>query len=234
MKARRAKAQIVRRTLGYIRVSSESQMDHGVSLDAQRARIAAYCVAMSWPVSEVIDDPGRSAGTLERPGMATILEAVRRGEVERIIVTKLDRLTRSMRDLSDLLDLFSEHDVALVSIGETLDTSTAAGRMMINLLGVFSQWEREVVGERTVAALSHMRKQRQVYGRVPFGFTRSGGILHENPEEQAIKAEAIAMDRNGRSYREIGAMLRERTGRVWGPSSVRAMLRSRITAESAA
>ena len=78
-----------------------------------------------------------------------MLDAVNRGLVERIVVAKLDRLTRSVRDLDELINLFAKHAVALVSIGETLDTSTATGRMMVNLLGMISQWEREAIGERT-------------------------------------------------------------------------------------
>jgi site-specific DNA recombinase len=232
LRTRRTKQITARLTLGYARVSSEAQVDQGVSLDAQRARIAAYCVAMGWPLSEVVEDPGRSAKSLERPGMTKTLEAVRRGEVERVIVSRLDRLTRHTGDLAHLLELFAKHDVALVSINETLDTGTASGRMVVNMLAVLAQWERETIGERTAAALGHKRQQRQVYGPTPFGFIRIGGTLVEEPQEQAIKAHAVAMDREGSSFREIGAMLTARTGRVWGPSSVRAMLRSRMALEA--
>jgi len=172
-----------RQTFGYVRVSSESQADNGVSLDAQEAKISAYCVAMEWPLSEVISDPGRSAKSLERPGMASILEAVRAGLVERVVITKLDRATRSTRDLADLLDLFARHDVALVSIGETLDTGSAGGRLVVNLLGVVAQWEREACGERTSTALAHKRRERAAYGPTPFGFVRQGAALVTDARE---------------------------------------------------
>ena len=231
MKARKTNPVSVRRIVGYVRVSLD---DQGISLEAQEAKIGAYCVAMDWPVSEVIRDPGRSARTLERPGIGNLLAQVRRGEIERIIVAKLDRLTRSMKDLAELLDLFAKTGTALVSIGETLDTSTAAGRMVTNMLGVLAQWERETCAERTSGALSHKRQQRQAYGRTPFGFVRVGDALEEHSEEQLIKGLAVTMDKAGSSFREIGAMLRARTGRSWGPSSVRAMLRSRIVVEAVA
>ncbi|MGB6950913.1 MAG: recombinase family protein, partial [Candidatus Cybelea sp.] len=123
-----------RLTVAYVRVSTEDQAREGVSLDAQEARIGAYALAMGFSVSETVRDAGESAKSLNRPGIASLLERVRAGGIERIVVAKLDRLTRSVRDLGELIDLCAKHGVALVSIGETLDTSTAAGRMVVNML----------------------------------------------------------------------------------------------------
>jgi DNA invertase Pin-like site-specific DNA recombinase len=235
MKARRTNKAIVNRlTISYSRVSTESQASEGISIDAQEARIAAYCVAMGWPVSEVIHDAGCSAKTLKRPGIGWILDAIKRGEVERVVITRLDRITRSISDLNDLIQLCSKHDTALVSIAEVLDTASAGGRLVCNLLGVVAQWTREQIAENTASALAHKRAQRQVYGRTPFGFIRQDKTIVPHPQEQVVKAEAIRMDRAGASFREIGAMLTDRTGRFWGPSSTRAMLRSKIATENAA
>ena len=206
MKHRNTKPNVERRTLGYIRVSTE---DQAISLDAQEARIRAYAVAMDWTLSEVIRDPGCSGKDLQRPGMTMLLAAVERGEVERIIVAKLDRLTRSSGNLDFLLGLLEKHDVSLVSIGETLDTSTASGRMVVGMLGVVAQWEREAIVERTTSALSHKRSQLQAYGRVPFGYRREGDTLVPEPSEQAARTEAVRMDKAGHSFREIGRFLNE-------------------------
>lgn len=231
MKARKTTESAIRHTFGYVRASTEDQM---ITIDAQEAKIRAYALAMDWALAEVVSDPGRSAKSLERPGIAKILEAVRRGEVERIIVSRLDRLTRSTRDLADLLDLFSKHGVALVSIGETLDTSSAAGRMVVNMLGVVGQWEREAIAERTSTALAYKRKNLVAYGKIPFGYRRNGDALVPHADEQGVLAEALRMDKAGASFREIGRMLADRCGKTWGPSSVRAMLRSRIVLEATA
>jgi site-specific DNA recombinase len=159
MRASRACTPVTdRRTIAYVRVSTEDQAMTGVSLDAQEARVGAYCTAMGWDLSEVVRDAGESAKSLKRPGIAAIIQQARDGAVERVVVAKLDRLTRSIRDLSDLIDLCAKHDVALVSVGETLDTSSAAGRMVVNMLGVVGQWEREAVAERTSTALTHKRR----------------------------------------------------------------------------
>jgi site-specific DNA recombinase len=156
-----------RKTIGYVRVSTAEQAEQGLSLDAQTARIAAYCAAMEFPVSEVIRDAGASAKTLQRPGMSALLERIRNGEIERIVVAKLDRLTRSVRDLCNLVELCVEHDVALVSASESLDTSSAAGRMVVHMLGVVAQWEREAIGERTREALAAKKRRGEHLGRRP-------------------------------------------------------------------
>jgi site-specific DNA recombinase len=236
MKRRKAALNQDRVTVAYVRVSTEDQADKGVSLDAQEARIAAYAVALGLEVSEVIRDAGASAKTLERPGMTRILQGVRVGRVGRVIALKLDRLTRSTRDLAALLDLFAKHDAALVSVSEHLDTQTAAGRMVVSMLGVVAQWEREAIAERTSFALAHKRSAGTAYGPTPFGYERVDGSLLPVATEQAAIAEAIRMDRNGASFREIGAMLTARgvmpkRGRAWYASSVRAMLRSRMVTE---
>lgn len=228
-----------RRTVAYVRVSTQDQATEGVSLDAQEARIAAYCVAMGWPVSEVIRDAGESAKSLQRPGIANVLGDVRAGRIDRVVILKLDRLTRSTRDLADLLELFSKSETALVSVSENLDTSSACGRLVVNMLGVVAQWEREAIAERTASALAHKRQRRTAYGATPFGFVRVGDALVPEPREQAALKDAVRMDRDGASYREIGAMLTAtgvtpHRGKAWHASTVRAVLRSKMTTEAAA
>jgi site-specific DNA recombinase len=208
MKSRKAsKSAVDRRSIAYVRVSTDDQARDGVSLAAQEARIAAYARAMDFPVSQVIRDAGESAKSLQRPGMASLLAQIPAGSVARVVVAKLDRLTRNVRDLSDLIELCAKHDVALVSVGETLDTSTAAGRMVVNMLGVVAQWEREAIGERTATSLAHKRRQRAAYAPTPFGYVREGAALVPSAAEQAALQEAIRMDRAGTSFREIAAML---------------------------
>ena len=227
-----------RKSIGYVRVSTDDQAREGVSLDAQAARIASYCVAMGWDEPEAVRDAGESAKSLQRPGIDAVLASIRRGEVERLIVAKLDRLTRSVRDLSDLIDLCAKHGVALVSVAETLDTGSAAGRMVVSMLGVVAEWERSACGERTASALAHKRSRGNVYGPVAFGYRREGDRLVPVAEEQSALAEALRMDRAGASFRAIGRMLTERgtmphRASSWHASSVRAVLRSRMALEAA-
>lgn len=241
MVARRKKAAhgIARTTVAYIRVSTEDQATTGVSLDAQEARIAGYALAVGYQVDRVIREAGISAKTLQRPGVDEILAGIRSGAIERVIVLKLDRITRSTRDLADLLETFAKADAALISVSENLDTSSAAGRMVVNMLGVVAQWEREAIAERTATALGHKRATARVYGPTPFGYRRDGAALVPIPDEQAALDEAIRLDHAGVSFRAIGRALTDRgmrphRGTAWHASSVRAMLRSKMVVERAA
>ena len=240
MKRRRIAAPAARRRIvGYCRVSTDEQAASGVSLAAQDARIRAYAVAQARELDEIIVDAAHSAKSLQRPGIARILADVRSRQIEAVIVLKLDRLTRSTRDLADLLDLAAKYDVALISLSESLDTSTAAGRMVVSMLGVVAQWEREAISERTSLALSHKRLQGKVYGSTPFGYRREGHYLVRNPEEQRALVEMIRLDTEGASYREIARMLERRGisprkgGDKWYASSVRSVLRSKSSRDNA-
>ncbi len=223
-----------RRIVGYVRVSTEDQAREGVSLAAQEERIRAFAFATGRELDEIVIDAGESAKTLNRPGLARILNDLRAGVIEAVIVLKLDRLTRSVRDLADLLDAFQKHDAALVSVSESLDTSTASGRLMLNLLASVSQWEREAIGERTADALAHKRSQGRVYGPVPFGYRRNGDQLVSVPTELAALNTLRNMRANGASLRVCGAWLTSQGvaprqgGRIWRACSVQQILDSRM------
>jgi len=220
------------RVVGYCRVSTEDQATNGVSLDAQRARIEAFAVATGLVLEDILVDQGVSAKTLARPALGAILDGVRAGAIGTVIVLKLDRLTRSTRDLAELLDLFARSGAALVSVSESLDTGSAAGRMVVNMLGVVAQWEREAIAERTVTALAHKRARGDVYGPTPFGFSREGSRLVADERQQEALAKIKRLDEAGASYREIARTLEadgiatHRGGRRWYASSVRSVLRS--------
>ena len=144
------------KVIGYVRVSTEEQAQHGVSLAAQEAKLRQYCDLYGHDLVEVVVDAGASAKTLNRPGLARVLDALTANAVEGLVILKLDRLTRSVRDLGHLLETyFTKH--ALLSVMEQTDTSTAGGRLVLNLLISVSQWEREVIGERTSQALQHKK-----------------------------------------------------------------------------
>jgi site-specific DNA recombinase len=145
------------KTVGYIRVSTDKQADRGVSLDAQAEKIRAMAVVHSGELIDLIVAGGESAKSLNRPGMVRLLALVDSGAVKAVIVAKLDRLTRSVKDLCPLLERFERRGVALVSVAESLDTGSAAGRLVLNIMTAVSQWGREAIGERTRDALSHKR-----------------------------------------------------------------------------
>ncbi len=221
------------RAILYCRVSTNEQAEHGVSLAAQESKLRAYCVALDIEVMRVDVDSGLSASTLHRAALQRALASLKSGEADAIIITKLDRISRSVVDLCSLVDdYFRDERHALISLAESIDTKSASGRLVLNLLGVVSQWEREAIGERTSTAMRYMRSEgRYTGGFVPFGYSLAADsqTLVEAPDEQAVIREARALRATGMSYRAIAATLAERGAHVrgkMGVSQVQRMLAS--------
>jgi site-specific DNA recombinase len=213
--------------IGYARVSTDKQADRGVSLEAQTEKIRAMTVVHSAELTDIIVEAGESAKTLNRPGMQRLLALVDSGEVNVVIVAKLDRLTRSVKDLCELLERFERRGVALISVAESLDTSSAAGRLVLNIMTAVSQWEREAIGERTRDALSHKRRRGERVGNIAFGYRLTSDGIHVEPEptEQAAMTAITELRAEGRSLRRIAMDLnsrgwRTRKGSEWRLESV--------------
>src|SRR5260370_3032902 len=136
------------KTIGYVRVSTDKQADRGVSLDAQAEKIRAMAVVHSSELLDIIVDGGESAKSLNRPGMARLLALVDPVEVQVVIIAKLDRLTRSVKDLCTLLERFSKRGVTLISVAESLDTGSAPGRRGLDILTAVCREGPEANGER--------------------------------------------------------------------------------------
>ena len=219
-----------RTAIGYARVSTRDQAYKGHSLDAQRAKIEAYATLHDLELADVIVDEGQSAKSLDRPGMVKLLGMIRRRAVNVVVIAKLDRITRSVRDLGDLVELFQRSGVEFASVADNIDTSSASGRLVLNVMASVSQWEREAIGERTAEALAHLRANGKRVSRfAQFGYRVEGDRLVAEPNEQ----EAIRLIRQlrteGLTLRAIGAALAEqgymgRGGRPLGPRLVREVL----------
>jgi site-specific DNA recombinase len=211
------------KAIGYARVSTDKQADRGVSLDAQREKIRAMVVVHGAELADIIVEAGESAKSLNRPGMQRLLALVDSGEVQAVIVAKLDRLTRSVKDLCELLEKFERRGVALISVAESLDTGSAAGRLVLNIMTAVSQWEREAIGERTRDALSHKRSNGERLGNIQFGYRlcADGKHVEPDPAEQAVLAEIQQLRRSGTTLRGIAAALNQRTLRTRRGSSWR-------------
>ncbi len=215
-----------------MRVSTDKQAEHGVSLDAQVAKIQAYAALYDLDIVATEVDAGLSACSLERPALTRALAAMKSGRADGLIVVKLDRLTRSVRDLGALVDgYFAGERFALISVSENVDTRTAAGRLVLNVLGAVSQWEREAIGERTSAAMQHKRACGEYTGgHAPYGYALDAtGALVPSDVEQAIIAAARDLEAAGMSLRAIGAALEARgllprSGGQWHAKTVRGLI----------
>jgi DNA invertase Pin-like site-specific DNA recombinase len=210
------------KAIGYVRVSTDRQAEQGVSLEAQEAKIRAMATVQGAELFEVIVDGGESAKNLNRPGLQRLIALVDSAKVEAVIVSKLDRLTRSVKDLCSLLELLEKRGVALISVAESLDTASAAGRLVITIMAAVSQWEREAIGERTRDALRHKRTSGERVGNIRFGFRLSpdGKHVEPDPGEQGVLTEIGHLRQSGQTMRGIAAALnrkalRTRRGSAW-------------------
>jgi site-specific DNA recombinase len=243
---RTAKADEGSRLIGYVRVSTEEQAREGISLDAQRARLEAYCLAHGAQLVAIEKDNGASGkiSPAKRAGMARALDAIRRGQADGIVALKLDRLSRSTRDVLDLAEDANANGWRLVSVLESLDTATAAGRFTLTILAALAQLEREQAVERTRIALEHVAREGRARSRfIRFGWrTGSGAVeqekgdrapLVEHKDEQCVLARILALRATGAGARSIArvlnaeALANPRSPRSpWTSSNVATLLRT--------
>lgn len=158
----------------YIRVSTQKQVDEGFSLDAQRARLDAMCAANGWTVcaEHVYIDAGESGKSAARPAYQRMTEAIEAGAVNRVVVTKLDRLSRNTRDFLEFLDYCDGRGCAIVSIAESFDTGTPTGRAVVTVLMAFAELERRQITDRVMTGKREKARQGGYNGaRCPLGYT---------------------------------------------------------------
>jgi DNA invertase Pin-like site-specific DNA recombinase len=220
--------------IGYVRVSTEDQSANGVSLAAQRTRLRAYCEAHGLTLLRVEEDAGISAkATRNRPGLQRALAALRKREAAGLVAVKLDRLSRTTRDVLDLVARAEKENWALHSIDERLDTSSPQGRFVVTVLGALAQLEREQAAQRTRDAMAELRRQGKRTSRhAPFGFRHEGSDVVEEPAEQPLLRRMLALQAEGSGCWKIAKTLNDegvlnpRTGRPWHHGTTRAILQS--------
>jgi len=197
------------RAIGYVRVSTEEQATSGLSLSHQKTRIVAFAKASDFDLVEVIEEPGKSGKNLNRHGLTRALEILEGREAQALVILSLDRLTRSVKNLGHLVEFFDRTRTALVSVQDSINTLTAAGRLVLNVLGSIAQWEREAIGERTAAAMAVKRHRgEKTGGTVPYGFdVNAEGRLIPNPREQEALKLIVRLRKRKHSLRKIGETL---------------------------
>lgn len=216
----------------YTRVSTTKQAEEGISLEAQEARLRAWAAGQGLEVAAVHVDAGLSGGRADnRPGLQAALDTVckRRGV---LVVYSLSRVARSTRDALAIAERLEKSGADLVSLSESIDTTSAAGKMVFRMLAVLAEFERDLISERTTSAMDHLRRQgRKVSGNVPFGFDEAdGGRLVPNEREQAVVSRIRSLRDAGASLRAIASALAEagtptKSGLLtWTPATIRGVL----------
>lgn len=202
------------RVILYCRVSTIDQAENGISLEAQEAKLRAYADLYDLEVVDVVEDAGESAKSLNRPGLQRALAMLRHGDVNGLAVVKLDRLTRSIADWQILIDRYfgERQGKQLFSVADSIDTRTAAGRLVLNVLLSVAQWERETTGERTKEALRHKIRNFERVGKTRFGYdlAHDGCKLIPNESEQTSIRLMRQLRSDGLSLRRIAIELTDR------------------------
>lgn len=218
------------RAVGYVRVSTEGQAVEGVSLDMQRAKLAAWAELHDAELVAVYADDGVSGSRADRPGLAQALATAKREKVA-FVVYSLSRLSRSTLDTLRIAGDLERAGCDLVSLVEQVDTTTPAGRVIFRVLAAFAEFERDQLAERTRQAMQHLRSQGRVVGAIPHGYSRDGDRLIPQEQEQRVVALASELRAQGLSLRAIADELAQRgafnrAGRPFRAESVRALLRA--------
>lgn len=172
----------------YTRVSTTEQANEGYSIEEQERRCRAQIESKGWEYVATYSDPGVSGRTMDRTGLQAMIAAINAGEVNAVVIYKLDRLSRKQRDTMTIIeDIFLRKDIALVSLNETLDTTTPWGRAMIGILSSFNQMESENIQQRTkMGRDAKAQKGGYAGGKPPLGYKALNGELVVVPEEAEI------------------------------------------------
>ncbi|HEX7308740.1 recombinase family protein [Lentzea sp.] len=204
------------KVLAYLRVSTSEQADSGAGLDAQRAAITAEAERQGWAV-EFVEDAGYSAKSLDRPALTEALERLDRGEAGALVAAKLDRVSRSVADFASLLDRSRKFGWRLVLLDTGVDTSTASGELVSNMLASAAQYERRLISQRTKDGLAAKRAMGVRLGRPSVLPTEVvARIVRERAEGRGLRVIAEALTADG--------VPTARGKATWSTSSVQAVL----------
>lgn len=221
----------------YVRVSTQEQANEGYSIGEQIERLTKYCEAMGWVIIETYIDPGYSGGSTDRPALQKMIKDLEAGDVDKVVVYKLDRLSRSQKDTLFLIeDVFLKNNTDFVSMNENFDTSTPFGRAMIGILAVFAQLEREQIKERMGMGKEARAKEGKWGGGgyEPIGYDYNDAIdlLEINDYEVMQIREAAELFLSGVPLRNVVRILNEKgyahKHGEWRAKTLRNVFRSKV------
>lgn len=210
------------RAIGYLRVSTDEQVGSGLGLAAQRATLLAEAERRGWQL-ELVEEDGRSGKDLNRPVLSDALDRLDRHQADVLVVAKLDRLSRSVRDFGAVLERAGKRGWSVVCLDLGVDTTTPVGEFTANVVASASQYERRLIGQRTRDALAAKK---------------AAGVRLGRPQalSEDVVARIVRMRRDGRTFRAIAGQLQDdgvptaRGGATWHASTVKAVCESQAAA----
>lgn len=239
----------IKRCAIYTRKSTTQRLEHDVnSLVTQREISSAYIKSQQYKgwveLPQRYDDGGHSGSGLERPALAQLMQDIEAGKIDAVVVYKIDRLTRSLLDFVRLIEMFDRQSITLVSISQAFDTSDSMGRMILNVLLTFSQFERELIAERVRDSIRTRKRHGRIHGGLPpFGYVAQSDGIHVDEAEAEIVRFIFAEFLRTKRYTSVMKAVREagycssvklsrrgvpRGGRAMSPGTVYGILRNPI------
>lgn len=221
------------RTGIYIRVSTDEQVKEGFSIRAQNERLQNFADSQDWSVVDYYIEEGVSAKDTKRQELNRLMKDIEAGKIDVVLVYRLDRLTRSVRDLYELLDFFERYNCKFKSATEVYDTTTAMGRLFITLVAALAQWERENLGERVRMGQERMIEEKQFPGGPPpfgYDYNKDSKQLVIDPVEAKVVEKMFDLYFEGLGEQRIANRLNElgyktRRGNNWTGKAIRDTMR---------
>jgi len=217
----------------YVRVSTEDQAREGFSLGEQKEKLLQLCKFKEYKVFKVYEDAGISAKDMaHRPAFQEMLVDMKKGKINYIVAYKLDRVTRSVRDLEELIAVLEKHNTYLVCDRDDVNTSTANGRFFVRMLTVLSQLEIEIVSERTKFGLNGAIKSGHLPGTIPLGYKKDGNkktVIDETTKDIVIRIYNMYLE--GKSYQQIDNIFNQEKvlePKQWRDSTIQKILENRV------
>jgi DNA invertase Pin-like site-specific DNA recombinase len=215
----------------YTRVSTEDQAKEGFSLDAQLEKLRSYCKARDWIVADEYIDDGYSGRNVKRPAYSKMMQETEKWDI--LLVIKMDRIHRNSKNFMTMMEYLKQMDKEFVSMSESLDTSTAMGRFVMDIIQRIAQLESEQIGERVYIGMEQKaRTEGGVLGfNIPFGYNYSNGKLTINEEESNIVKNIYSYYKEGKSMGEIAKMLNStkiptKKGGLWAKKTISTILKN--------
>ena len=217
----------------YIRVSTEDQAREGFSLGEQKEKLLQLCKFKEYEVFKVYEDAGISAKDMaHRPAFQEMLADMKKGKINYIVEYKLDRVTRSVRDLEELIAVLEKHNTYLVCDRDDVNTSTANGRFFVRMLTVLSQLEIEIISERTKFGLNGAIKSGHLPGKIPLDYKKDGNkktVIDETTKDVVIRIFNMYLE--GKSYQQIANVFNEEKVlalKKWRDSTIQKIIENRV------
>lgn len=229
------------RLIGYIRVSTEEQASDGRSLGIQRAQLEKYCDLFGYELVAVVADEGVSASMdlSGREGGAQVLDRLRRGEADGVVIQRLDRMFRLTLDGLKTFAWFDRRGLVCHSVNEKIDTTSPEGKMQLTLVLAMAEYERNKISQRAREVSDGLREQGRAYGEVPYGCMRMGDHLYRDPDTWPIRERIVAEINSGdSSIRGLCNRLKKegirapKGGVLWHASTVSRIFETHLGLES--